>query len=189
MSAPELDFDTPAAQREVRLRTLAWVERVVVGLDLCPFARGPVEAGRLRIAVCASRDPLELLAALDDELAALLDTPASERETSLLVHPRCLLDFEDYNDFLAEADGLIAARELEGVVQIASFHPDYRFADAPADDPANYSNRSPFPMLHLLREDSISRAVDGHVDIEGIPARNVSLLRGLSAAALAALLD
>jgi uncharacterized protein len=169
-----------AFEREVRLATLAWVERVVIGLDLCPFARAPVEAGRVRVLVTACEDPRELLTVLDDALTQLLAEGPAELETTLIVHPNCLVDFEDYNDFLDPAEGLLELRELLGVVQIASFHPDYRFADVAHDDQANYTNRSPYPMLHLLREASVARAVAGHPDIEAVPAANVARLRALS---------
>ncbi|MFO7567045.1 MAG: DUF1415 domain-containing protein [Enhygromyxa sp.] len=167
-------------EQHVRLATLAWVERVVVGLDLCPFARGPLEGGRVRVAVTSCEDPRELLTVVDDELDLLLGADAAEIETTLLVHPRCLTDFGEYNDFLDHADRLLELRELGGVVQIASFHPDYCFVDSAIDDPANFSNRSPYPMLHLLRESSVSRAVESHPDIEGVPSANMAKLRSMS---------
>jgi uncharacterized protein len=172
---------------QIRRETLAWIDAIVIGLELCPFARAPVEAGRLRLVVTDTEDPRELLAILDDELSLLLAQPASEVETTLIIHPECLLEFDDYLDFLDPAQGLLEARELDGVVQIASFHPDYRFAEAPADDPGNASNRSPYPMLHLLREASVSQAVAGHPDIAGIPAANVAKLRSMSLAQIRAL--
>lgn len=176
-------------EQHIRLRTLAWVERVVVGLNLCPFARAPLEAGRLRIAVTLCEDPRELLTVVDDELAALLRTDPSELETTLIVHPHCLLDFDEYNNFLDDVDQLIEVLQLRGIVQVASFHPDYRFADAPADDLANYTNRSPYPMLHLLREDSVAKAVDSHPDIASVPEANVARLRAMSLGQLRALFE
>ncbi len=175
--------------QEVRAATLAWVERVVIGLELCPFARAPVEAGRLRLVVSECEDPRELLTVVDDELARLVEADPRELETTLIVHPNCLGEFEDYNDFLEFTDQLLEARELEGTVQIASFHPDYQFADADPDDLANYTNRSPAPMLHLLREASVARAVDAHPDIAGVPAANVARLRAMSLAQIRALWD
>jgi hypothetical protein len=169
-------------EQRVRLETLAWVERVVVGLDLCPFARAPLEAGRVRVSVSACADPRELLTVLDDELELLLGHDPTEIETTLIVHPNCLGDFCEYNDFLDLVEQLLEVRDLEGTVQIASFHPNYRFAEAPVDDPADYTNRSPYPMLHLLREASVARAVDSHPDIEGVPAANIAKLRGMSLA-------
>ena len=174
-------------EQRIRLETLAWVERVVVGLNLCPFARAPLEGGRLRLAVTTCEDPRELLTIVDDELDALLRHDSAELETTLIVHPNCLIDFDEYNDFLDAADELLELRQLAGIVQIASFHPDYRFADAAPDDQANYTNRSPYPMLHLLREDDISKAVDSHPDIESIPAANIAKLRAMSLEQLRAL--
>jgi hypothetical protein len=171
------------AQR-IRLETLAWVERLVVGLELCPFARAPLEAGRVRVVVTDCDDPRELLTVVDDELGYLMATEASEVETTLIVHPECLTDFRDYNDFLDPADQLLELRGVDGDVQIASFHPDYCFADAEDDDPANFSNRSPHPMLHLLREASVAKAVASHPDIEGIPERNIARLRAVPLAKL-----
>jgi uncharacterized protein len=171
-------------EQQVADQTRAWLERVVIGLDLCPFARAPVEAGRLRVVVSACEDPRELLTVLDDELERLRSQASEELETTLIVHPRCLGEFDEYNDFLALADRLLELRGLVGDLQIASFHPRYRFADAPADDPANYTNRSPHPMLHLLREASVARAVAAHPNIEGVPAANVAKLRRMSAAAI-----
>jgi hypothetical protein len=167
-------------EQQIRLDTLAWVERVVVGLNLCPFARAPLEGGRLRVAVTLCEDPRELLTVVDDELDALLGHDPAEIETTLIVHPKCLGDFDEYNDFLDVAEHLLDVRKLAGAVQIASFHPDYCFADSPADDLSNYTNRSPYPMLHLLREDSVAKAVDSHPDIAGVPAANVARLRAMS---------
>lgn len=168
----------------VRAATLRWIERVVIGLDLCPFAAEVVRAGRLHIAVCGESEPARVLAALDAELAALLRAEVAKLETTLLVLPRALPGFEEFNDFLDLADALLEERGCTGVVQIASFHPRYRFAGASDDDAANYSNRSPYPMLHLLREESIARATAAHADPRGIPARNVELLRRLGLAAV-----
>jgi hypothetical protein len=105
----------------------------------------------------------------------------------LIVHPNCLVDFDEYNDFLDAAEHLLELRELTGVVQIASFHPDYRFADSSAEDLANYTNRSPYPMLHLLREASVAKAVDSHPDIASVPAANIARLRAMSLAQIRAL--
>src|SRR5690606_16021748 len=107
-----------------------------------------------------------------------------EIETTLIVHPRCLTRFDDYNDFLDEVDGLLELRELDGAVQVASFHPDYRFVDSPVDDPANYTNPSPYPMLHFLRESSVSRAGDSHPDLQAVPAATSAELRALALAQL-----
>jgi hypothetical protein len=169
--------------------TRRFVERVVIGLGLCPFARAPWEAGQVDVVVSRAQTESELLEDLAGELDRLQATPTEVLETTLLVHPHVLARFDDFNAFLDPAEDLLAARELEGVLQIASFHPDYRFAGAPDDDPANATNRSPWPMLHLLREASVGAAVDAHPDAAAIPERNVSLLREMAPGRVRALLD
>lgn len=165
----------PNAER-VLADTRQWLERMVIGLNLCPFARAPYVGGRLRMQVSDASDDAGLLADLERELALLRDSDPAQLETSLLIHPAALADFERYNDFLAVADVLLASMGLSGEIQIASFHPDYRFAGAEADDPANRTNRSPHPMLHLLREASVARAVDALDDPDEIWRRNVRRL-------------
>jgi hypothetical protein len=164
--------------------TRAWVESVVIELELCPFARAVFDAGQIRFAQSAAAEPETLLADLDGELARLLRTPVARLDTTLLVHPHALADFEDYNDFLDSADALLHERGCRGVVQIASFHPDYCFAGSEPDDPANWSNRSPHPMLHLLREQSVSDALATVSDPAAIPERNVERLRSIGAEAM-----
>ena len=119
----------------------------------------------------------ELLQALHSELQRLEDEP--EIETTLLIHPGVLQDFGPYNEFLDAADGLLAYLDMEGVYQIASFHPDYQFAGTEPDASENYTNRSPFPMLHLLREASLEAAIDSYPDVDGIPQRNIELMNEL----------
>ena len=162
--------------------TRTWIERAVVGLNLCPFARAPFLDGRVLIRVSAARDVDGLLADLADALQALQDTPPEACETTLLVHPHVLQDFLEYNDFLDAADATVEALELDGELQVASFHPDYQFADSDADDVANATNRSPYPTLHLLREASIERAVDAIADPDAIYERNIDTLRRLGRA-------
>ncbi|MEE2664107.1 MAG: DUF1415 domain-containing protein [Myxococcota bacterium] len=162
--------------------TRAWVESVVVELELCPFAREVLAAGRVRFIESPARDPEALLADLDSELARLLRTPVADLDTTLLVHPHTLVDFADYNDFLDPAEALLRARGCEGVVQLASFHPEYVFADSAHDDPANWTNRSPHPMLHLLREQSVTDAIAAFAGAADIPARNAERLRELGEA-------
>jgi hypothetical protein len=169
--------------------TRAWVDAVVVGLGLCPFASEVLAAGRVRLVESSARSGADLLGALDRELAHLLRTPVTECDTTLLVHPHALRDFVDYNDFLDVAEALLRERGCEGVVQIASFHPDYVFAGAPADDPANWTNRSPHPMLQLLREESIADAIAVHPDVAAIPVRNAARLRELGVDAVRARLE
>jgi uncharacterized protein len=172
--------ETEPAEDAVIAATLSWVERAVIGLELCPFARQPMRQGRVRLRVSAAEDADTLVAHLEQELQLLHDTPAVQCETTLLIHPRLFAEpaaFLDFNDFLELADAVVEALDLEGVIQVASFHPGYVFADSRADDPANYSNRSPYPILHLLREESLERAVDAHPDTDGIWQRNVDRLR------------
>jgi hypothetical protein len=148
---------------------------------LCPFAKAVQTKGQVRYIVTPAKTGVRLLEELQRALEALRAADPSEVDTTLLIHPHVLADFFDYNDFLAEVDDLLQELELEGELQVASFHPDYCFAGSAADDPANYTNRSPYPMLHLLREDSVTRAVDTYPDTAAIPERNVDLLRTMPA--------
>lgn len=156
-----------------------WVERAVVGLNLCPFARAPLVQGRVRMVVSHATDDEGLLADLDAELAFMRDTPAQTVETTLLIHPDALANFEAYNDFLGIADLAVRARGLEGEIQVASFHPEYLFDGTRTDDIENYTNRSPFPILHLLREASIDEAVQAVPDTDAIYERNIETMRRL----------
>jgi hypothetical protein len=169
-------------------RTRRWIEAVVIGLDLCPFARRVFDGGGIRYVVSAARDVVTLLDELTTEMRFLGVEPIDRVETTLLIHPHVLADFGDYNDFLGDADRLVASLGLGGTIQIASFHPDYRFADAADDAVENYTNRSPYPMLHLLREASVSAAADGPIDLADIPRRNVETLHRLGQEGLAELL-
>jgi hypothetical protein len=161
------------------VETRAWVERVVIGLRLCPFAPAPALKGAIRYAMSDASTPEALLEDLAVELQRLVASSPEELETTLLVHPQVLQDFEEYNGFLAVADELLAALGLEGELQIASFHPQYRFADTEADDIGNATNRSPYPTLHLLREESIARAVEAFGDTSSIPTTNIATLEAL----------
>jgi hypothetical protein len=159
--------------------TKRWLERAVIGLNLCPFARAVHVKQQIRWVESPARDAEELLVDLAAELRLLADADPEQVETTLLIHPRALTDFRDYNDFLDVADATIEAMCLAGVVQVASFHPDYQFAGTAPDDVENLSNRSPHPMLHLLREDSIARAVAAFPDTAAIYERNIETLRHL----------
>ena len=159
--------------------TRRWLEAAVIGLDLCPFARAVHVQDRIRYAVSAAETPEALLADLIDELRALAAADPAQIETTLLIHPGTLADFLDYNDFLGVADAALADLGLTGILQIASFHPDYRFAGSAPGDVENCTNRSPYPMLHLLREASVERAVEAYPDAEAIWERNVEALRRL----------
>jgi hypothetical protein len=164
-------------ETEIVNATRKWVEDVVVGYNLCPFAKRELVRNRVRFVVSEAGTEDELLQALHSELQRLEDEP--EIETTLLIHPGVLNDFGPYNEFLDAADGLLAYLEMEGVYQIASFHPDYQFAETEPDAAENYTNRSPFPMLHLLREASLEAAIDSYPDVDGIPQRNIELMNEL----------
>lgn len=161
--------------------TRRWLERAVIGLNLCPFARAVHLKQQIRWVESPARDVEGLLADLVHELKFLAAADPEEVETTLLIHPQALNDFLDYNDFLDLADAAIEDLGLTGVLQVASFHPDYRFHGTAPDDVANLTNRSPHPMLHLLREDSIARAVAAVADSASIYERNIETLRRLGA--------
>jgi hypothetical protein len=153
--------------------TRRWLEAAVIGLNLCPFAKAAHGKGQIRWVLSKARDPEALLADLVRELRWLADADPDAVETTLLVHPNVLADFLDFNDFLDVADAALEELGLEGVLQVASFHPQYQFADSEPGDIANHTNRSPHPTLHLLREASIERAVASVPDAAGIYERNV----------------
>ena len=164
-----------------------WVQTVVVDLNLCPFAGRELRSGSVRFAVSPATTQAQLLASLQTELERLDTHPAVE--TTLLIHPEVLQDFGDYNQFLETADELLASTGMEGVYQIAGFHPHYQFADTAPDDVENYTNRSPYPMLHLLREKSLERSIGAYPDTQQIPLRNIALMKRLGAARLKQLLQ
>jgi hypothetical protein len=159
--------------------TARWLERAVIGLNLCPFARAPYVHGKVRMRVSHARDTDALLDDLCGELQSLNALTADECETGLLIHPFVLTDFLDYNDFLDVADVALQTLRLDGIWQVASFHPDYRFADTAPDAIENCSNRSPYPTLHLLRESSVERAMDSMTDPDSIYRRNIQTLQQL----------
>jgi hypothetical protein len=161
--------------------TRAWVQRAVVGLNLCPFAKAPLAKGQIRFVVCESDDPRVLLDALCAQMRELVATDPAVVETTLQIHPNALTDFADFNDFLEAADAALDDLGLEGVLQVASFHPRYQFADAAADDLGNATNRSPYPTLHLLREASIERAVAAFPEAAAIYEANIATLDSLGA--------
>jgi len=156
-----------------------WVERAVIGLQLCPFAKAVYAKQQIRYVVTAASDADALLLELTSELELLARTPAEAIDTTLLIHPQVLTDFIDYNFFLDEAEAAVRTLDLEGVLQVASFHPQYQFAGTAPDAIDNYTNRSPYPMLHLLREASIDRAVAAFPDAAAIFEANVETLRRL----------
>ena len=156
--------------------TRRWLERAVIALNLCPFAKSVHVKGQIHYAVSPARTSAEFLQDLIVELKALIALDASARDTTLLIAPECLADFLDFNDFLAEADQALVDLDLDGVLQIANLHPDYQFAGTRADDITNFTNRSPYPTLHLLREESIDRAVDAFPEAETIFERNMETM-------------
>ncbi len=174
---------------EVIAQTRAWVDRVVIGLNLCPFAKAVQVHGQVRYVVSDAADETGLLAALLDELELLAVCDPALTDTTLLIHPNLLGDFGAYNQFLDAAEALLADAGFEGVFQLASFHPQYRFAGTARDDVTNATNRSPFPMLHLLREASVARAVAAFPDASTIPEANQRTLRALGSKKLRALRD
>lgn len=159
--------------------TRAWVDHAVIGLNLCPFARGVQVKGQVRYVLSEAQDDEALLKDLCRELLHLADTDPAETDTTLIVHPQVLNDFDAYNDFLDLAEAALVSLGLEGTLQIASFHPDYRFAGSALDDIDNATNRSPYPTLHILREDSIDRAVEAFPEAEAIYEHNIETLQRL----------
>jgi len=164
---------------EIIQATRRWLERSVIGLDLCPFAESVYRGGRVRFFVSEQRSASGLLDELRVELTALSSADPVLTETTLLIHPWVLSDFVEYNDFLDVCESTIADQGLEGELQVASFHPQYQFAGTQSEDIENYTNRSPYPMLHILREASIERAVAAIPDPEEIYRKNIRTLRGL----------
>ena len=162
--------------------TRAWLERAVIGLNLCPFAKAVHAKQQVRYVVTDARDAAALQAALIDELHWLAHADPEVVDTSLLIHPHVLQDFADYNDFLDLADEALLQTGLDGVLQVASFHPCYQFAGSDENDIANATNRSPYPTLHLLREASLDRAVAAFPDPEAIYEANIATLRALGPA-------
>jgi len=159
--------------------TVAWLERAVIGLNLCPFAKSVHVKGQVHYAVSQATDAADLLEDLKFELKKLVALDAKARDTTLLIAPHCLHDFLDFNDFLAKANRALAKLRLDGVLQIASLHPQYQFADAAAEDVTNFTNRAPYPTLHLLREDSIDRAVAAFPNAEAIFEVNMQTMQQL----------
>jgi hypothetical protein len=167
--------------------TQRWLERAVIGLNLCPFAKSVHVKGQVHYAVSQANNPKDLLADLIYELNELVALDPIARDTTLLIAPDCLNDFLDFNDFLAEADQALVDLDLDGVLQIASLHPQYQFAGTAVDDITNFTNRSPYPTLHLLREDSIDRAVAAFPDAESIYEVNMRTMERLGPEGWAAL--
>ena len=161
--------------------TRNWLEKAVIGLNLCPFAKAVYVKNQVRFVLSDATTPEALVEQLAEELLLLRDTPAEQIDTTLIIHPDVLTDFLDYNDCLDNADAAVEALDLGGILQVASFHPDYQFDGTHPDDPSNCTNRSPFPTLHLLREDSVERAVAAFPYPDVIVERNIATLDKLGA--------
>lgn len=159
--------------------TRRWIERAVVGLNLCPFAKSVLAKGQVHIAATPAQDPAAILEAFERELQDLVALDASQRDTTLLVIPQGMEDFLSFLDLAARAERLVRKRGLEGVIQVAHFHPRFVFAGTQEDDITNFTNRSPYPTLHLLREESIGRAVAAFPDAATIYEANMERLRAL----------
>lgn len=169
--------------------TRRWVKEVVIGLNLCPFARTPFEAGRIRYTLGEAGSMDDAYAALIREIADFARLPAEVAETGLFIVPRGLEDFSDYLLVLEDAQAALAESGLGEMLQLASFHPDYCFDGLDEDDPANYTNRSPLPMFHLIRQDGLAAALESWPDPASIPRRNIALLREMGLDAIHKLLD
>jgi uncharacterized protein len=167
--------------------TRHWLEKAVIGLNLCPFAKAVYVKNQVRLVVSQARHADDLLEELDRELDLLVATPAEEIDTTLLIHPTLFGDFLDFNDFLEIAEGVVDEHGLDGVIQLASFHPQYQFDGTAPDDMGNYTNRAPFATLHLLREASVERAVEAVPEAEAIFAQNIATLEKLGIAGWQAL--
>lgn len=165
--------------QEVLDQTRQWLEKAVIGLNLCPFAKAVYVKNQVRLVVSHARHADDLLEELDRELQLFMATPAEEIDTTLLVHPTLFDDFLDFNDFLEIAEGVVNEQGLEGVMQLASFHPQFQFDGTELDDISNYTNRAPFAILHLLREESIDRAVEAFPEAETIFEQNIETLEKL----------
>ena len=173
-------------KQQIITATQNWVKTFVVGMNLCPFAKREVVKNRVRYFVSQATNTEQLLAEVQAELE-LLESDTSI-ETTLVIHPYILQDFYDYNDFLYDTDNLLIDMSLEGVYQIASFHPDYQFEGVDLNDVENYTNRSPYPMLHLIREESLERAIANYPNSDDIPQRNIDLMNKLGIDEVKALL-
>jgi hypothetical protein len=166
-------------KEEVLAAMRAWLEKAVIGLNLCPFAKAVYVKNQVRFVVSEAKHIDGFLEDLDRELDLLAAADSEEIDTTLLIHPTLLPDFEEFNDFTIIAEAAVAEHELEGILQVASFHPAFQFADTEPDDIGNYTNRAPYPTLHLIREASIERAVAAYPNAEAIYGRNIETLKTL----------
>ena len=165
-----------STEKQVAAQTRKWVQEIVMHHNFCPFAHKPFRNDTIRYSVCMADEPEGVVETFIEELLTLRDGNREELETTILVTPNCFAKFEDYNQFLDIADELIEQLHLEGQIQVASFHPDYQFADLELDDVRNYTNRSLYPTFHLILEDSIDEARESYPDVHVIPENNMKLL-------------
>lgn len=167
-------------QNQIEQQVEHWLDNIVIGLNLCPFAKKPRAKNQIKISYCSSDKTEQVLQCLHEELMLLQNTEIEETETTLVVTPKAFSDFEEYNQFLDICDLLIQGLNLEGIIQIASFHPDYQFANTEKDEPGNFTNRSPFPIFHLIREQSISNATAQYQDSDRIPEFNMEKMESMN---------
>ena len=177
----------PTLEDTVIADTRRWLERAVIGLNLCPFAKGVEAKGQIHFAVSRAQDERGVLSDLQRELEALAEANPEQRDTTLLMLPFVFEDFLAFNDFLERADDLVETMDLAGILQVAPFHPRFQFAGTAPEDASNNTNRAPYPTLHLLREESIDRAVEQFPEAEEIFERNIEVVEKLGAAGWAAL--
>lgn len=171
----------------IKSQIQTWLEKVVIGLNLCPFAKRPYKQNQVHIVISSANNDDQLLSELSAEINSLISTPITEKETSIIVVSNHLLDFYEYNDFLDSADYLLKKNNWQGQFQIASFHPDYQFSGTKPDDSENLTNRSPYPLLHILRESSLDKAVDSHPNVDQIPDDNINKMNQLTKTEIAEL--
>jgi hypothetical protein len=178
---------TPVTSEFALAHTRAWVDRAVIGLNLCPFAKAVQTKGQVRYVFCPAADEQDLMDLLCGELHYLAEADPDKTDTTLIVHPFVLGDFEDFNDFLDAADAAVEQLGYAGVLQVAPFHPRFQFADTDPDDVTNATNRAPYPTLHLLREESVDRAVGAFPEAEAIFDTNIATMKALGSAGVARL--
>jgi hypothetical protein len=174
-----LDKSLTTAPEKIIAQTKEWLEKAVIGLNLCPFAKAVHVKNQIRYVVTETTSPEQLISTLKTELQSLMAADPKVVDTTLIIHPKCLTDFYEYNEFLAQADTAVAEMKFHGILQIASFHPNYHFAGCEPDAIENYTNRSPYPMLHILREASVTWAVESMPEAVLIPTKNVETMKKL----------
>jgi hypothetical protein len=174
----------PEMRKMYEAEVVRWLEEAVIGLNLCPFAAAPWRRGLVRIVISTARDMDEALEDAADEINWLIGIDGDDEETpvstTLIAYPAALADFEEYLEAVAIVEAGMKSQGLHGVLQVATFHPDYRFRDVDPDDAGNWTNRSPYPILHLLREAELDEATTRHPNVESIPATNIAKMRALS---------